>query len=189
MFRCRFAWQVQGIVHLVKSEQNVVVGGFAAFPKSMAVVGHLNRICKDAFSVVGAVQETSSSELLGGPGADFLRVVAFWSIGSSVLGKWFCVTGQVQHFVWHGITFSWQAQHFRQRPQNELVRGRQLCTQLFERCLAELFCFWRCQLRKLRKSGRIVSFLMLSSSKNEEVWKNWCIFDVAKVNTWGSLAE
>ena len=87
MFRCRFAWQVQGIVHLVKSEQNVVFGGFAAFPKSMAVVGHLNRICKDAFSVVGAVQETSSSELLGGPGADFLRVVAFWSIGSSVLGK------------------------------------------------------------------------------------------------------
>ena len=25
MFRCRFAWQVQGIVHLVKSEQNVRV--------------------------------------------------------------------------------------------------------------------------------------------------------------------
>ena len=32
-------------------------------------VGHLKRICKDAFSVAGAVQETSSSELLGGPGA------------------------------------------------------------------------------------------------------------------------
>ena len=29
------------------------------------------RICKDAFSVAGAVQETYSSELLGGPGADF----------------------------------------------------------------------------------------------------------------------
>ena len=25
MFRCRFAWQAQGIVHLVKSEQNVRV--------------------------------------------------------------------------------------------------------------------------------------------------------------------
>ena len=24
-FRCRFAWQAQGIVHLVKSEQNVTV--------------------------------------------------------------------------------------------------------------------------------------------------------------------
>ena len=43
-----------------------------AFPKTMAGVGHLKRICKDAFSMAGAVQETSSSELLGGPGADFL---------------------------------------------------------------------------------------------------------------------
>ena len=34
----------------------------------MAGVGHLKRICKDAFSVAGAVQETCSSELLGGPG-------------------------------------------------------------------------------------------------------------------------
>ena len=39
----------------------------------MAGVGHLKRICKDAFSVVGAVQETFSSELFGGQGADFLR--------------------------------------------------------------------------------------------------------------------
>jgi len=54
-FRFRFAWQAQGqgIVHLVR------------------------RICKD---VAGAVQETCSSELLGGPGADFLREVTFWSI-------------------------------------------------------------------------------------------------------------
>ena len=33
--------------------------GFVAFPKTMAGVGHLKRICKDAFSVAGAVQETS----------------------------------------------------------------------------------------------------------------------------------
>jgi len=46
----------------------------------MAGVGHLKRICKDAFSVAGAVKETCSSELLGSPGADFLRGVAFWSI-------------------------------------------------------------------------------------------------------------
>ena len=43
--------------------------GFVAFPKTMAGVGHLKRICKDKFSVAGAVQETCSSELLGGPGA------------------------------------------------------------------------------------------------------------------------
>ena len=58
-----------------------------AFPKMMGV-GHLKRICKDAFSVAGAVQETCSSELLGGPGADFLRGVAFWSIRSSGLLRW-----------------------------------------------------------------------------------------------------
>ena len=73
-FRCRFAWQAQGIVHLLKSEQNV---GLVAFPKTMAGVGHLKRICKDAFSLAGTVQETCLSEMLGGPGADFLREVAF----------------------------------------------------------------------------------------------------------------
>ena len=53
-----------------------------ACPKTMASVGHLKRICKDAFRVAGAVQETCSSEMLGGQGADFLRRVAFWSIRS-----------------------------------------------------------------------------------------------------------
>ena len=48
----------------------------------MAGVGHLKRICKDAFSVAGAVQKTCSSEMLGGQGADFLRGVTFVSIRS-----------------------------------------------------------------------------------------------------------
>ena len=47
--------------------------GFVAFPKRMAGVGHLKRICKDAFSVAGTVQKTCSSEMLGGQGADFLE--------------------------------------------------------------------------------------------------------------------
>ena len=83
VLRC-FAWQVQGIVHLVKSEQKRE--GFVACPKTIASVGHLKGICKDAFSVPGAVQETCSSELFGGQGqgADFLRGVAFWRIRSSV---------------------------------------------------------------------------------------------------------
>ena len=37
----------------------------------MAGVGRLKRIWKDAFRVAGAVQETCSSEMLGGQGADF----------------------------------------------------------------------------------------------------------------------
>ena len=51
----------------------------------MAGVGLLKGICEDAFSVAGAVQETCSSELLGDPGVDFLRGVAFWSIRSAGL--------------------------------------------------------------------------------------------------------
>ena len=67
----------------------------------MAGVGHLKRICKDAFSVAGAVQETCSSELLGGPGADFLRRVAFWNIRSSGLLRSFCLTGAAFCMTWH----------------------------------------------------------------------------------------
>ena len=49
----------------------------------------------------GAVQETCSSEMLGGPGADFLRGVAFWSIRSSGLLRWFCVTGAALRMTWY----------------------------------------------------------------------------------------
>ena len=74
--------------------------------------------------------------------------------------------------------------------------------------LAELFRFWCCQLRKFRKSRRIVSFFVLSSSKLEEVSQtcfffdvvkssskieevsqNSFVLDVAKFKNWGSLAE
>ena len=76
-------------LHLVNNEQSVrVLWHFQKHPKTMAGVGHLKRICKDAFSVAGAVQETcSSSEMLGCLGADFLREVAFWIIRSSIFGK------------------------------------------------------------------------------------------------------
>jgi len=69
-----------------------------------------------------------------------------------------------------------------EKSQNALVGGRQLCTPLsiFEGRLAELFRFWCCQLRKMRKSRKLVSFLTLSSSKIEEVSLNCCVFDVAK---------
>ena len=77
--------------------------GAPAFPKTMAGVGQLNRICKDAFCVAGAVQETCSSEMLGGQGADFMRGVAFWSIRSSVLGRRFCVTGAALRMTWPRI--------------------------------------------------------------------------------------
>ena len=75
--------------------------GLIACPKTMAGVGHLKRICKNSFSVVGAVQKTWSWEMLGGQGADFLRGVAFWRIRSVGLLRWFCVTGAALRMTWH----------------------------------------------------------------------------------------
>ena len=149
--------------------------GFVAFPKTMAGVGHSKRICKDAFSVAGAVQETCSSELLGGPSGDFLRAVAFWSIRSLGLLRWFCVTGAALRLTWHH--FFMQAQYFRQ------VEWKNRKTHWYEAISSTLnFDFWR-------KSRRIVSFLMLSTLKIEEVSQNSFVFDVVKFKNWGSLAE
>ena len=50
--------------------------GFVAVAKTMAGVGRLTRICKDVIHVADIAQQTcpsESSEMLGGPGADFLR--------------------------------------------------------------------------------------------------------------------
>ena len=65
----------------------VCVCVFVAVAKTMEGVGHLKRICKDGFRVAGGVQETCSSDVLGGQGADFLRGVTFWSIRFSALQR------------------------------------------------------------------------------------------------------
>ena len=75
--------------------------GFVAVSKTMASVGHLKRIWKDAFRVAGAIQETHEVDVLGDQGGDFLRGVAFWSIRWSVFGRWFCVTGAALRMTWH----------------------------------------------------------------------------------------
>jgi len=73
----------------------------------------------------------------------------------------------------------------------------QRCSQLsiFEGSLAELLCFscfqvqklkkspriasfWMLSSSKIKKSRRIASFLMLSTLKNVEVSENCCVFDV-----------
>ena len=69
-------------MHLVKSEHYVRA---CRISKNDGRRGTFEEDLQDAFSVAGAVQETCSSEMLGGPGADFLRGVAFWSIRSSDL--------------------------------------------------------------------------------------------------------
>ena len=54
---------------------------------------------------------------------------------------------------------------------------------------ADFLRFWCCQLRKLRKPRRIVSFLMLSTSKIGEVSKNCFVFDVVNFKNSQGLAE
>ena len=150
--------------------------GFVAFPKTMAGVWHLKRICKDTFRVAGAVQRHVHQRCWE------VRPLISWEVlhfGASDLQV--CegdFAWQVQHFVWLGITYSWQAEW--KNCKNALVR---------EGSLAEFFRFWCCQLQKLRKSPRIAVFLMLSPSKMEEVLQNCCVFDVVKLKDRGSLAE
>ena len=62
-------------------------------------------------------------------------------------------------------------------------------TSIFEGGLAELLCFWCCQVWKMKKSRRIVAFLTLLSSKIEEVSQNCFVFDVVNFEEWRSLAE
>ena len=151
--------------------------GFVAIPKTIAAVGHLKRICKDAFSVAGAVQR-HVHEMIGGQGADFLRGDAFWSIRSV---RWFCVTGTASYDL---------ASIFRGRRSTLERWNRKIAKRMgtrlselhsifhFEGSLAKLFCFWCCQVQKLKKSRRIALFWMLSSAKNEEVSQNCFVLDV-----------
>ena len=123
--------------------------GFVAFPKTMAGVGHLKRVWKDAFRVAGAVQETCSSEMLGGS------------------GRWFPERGCIlEHQIFRFAKMTLPDRCSTSYDLASLFRCRQLCTQLsiFKGSLAELLRFWRSQLRTVRKSRRIAALLMLSSS-------------------------
>ena len=116
-------------------------------------VTYLKRICKDACCVAGAVQETHGSGMLGGPGADFLRRAAFWSIRSSGLLRWFCVTGAALRMTWPHFFVAGAVLQTdgMEKSQNALVRGRQFCTRLFicEGSLAQLLRF-RCSFSNLQ---------------------------------------
>ena len=187
-FRCRFAWQAQGMVHLVKSEQN---WGFCSISKND---GRRGTFEEDLQRCIFRGRRSARDIFIG--------AVRRW-------GCWFpergcilehqifrfaemCVTGALRmtwhHFFVAGAVLSTGG---LEKSQNALVRGCQICTQLsiFEGTLAELLCFWCCQVLELKKSRRIASFWMLSSSKNEEVSQNCFVFDVVNFAQWGSLAE
>ena len=121
-----------------------------------------------------------SSEMLGGLSADFLRGVAFWSnqIFRCVNSSW-----QVQHFVWPGLTFSWQAQYFRthglEKLQNALARGRQLCTLPLLKISQNCFVF---DVVNFESWGRLADLLRFWLRKSPEMLRFWC-FQVPKLKT------
>ena len=150
-FRCGFAWRAAR--DSAPCQKWAKREGFVAFPKTMAGVGHLK----------------SMRALISWEGLHF---------GASDLQFWEDdFAWQVQHFVWPGTTFSWQAQYFR---QVEWKNAKRIGTR--PSALHSTFHFWR-------KPRRIVSFLMLSTSKIEEVSQNSFVFVVIKFKSWGSLAD
>ena len=149
---------------------------FVACPKTMARMGHVKRICKDAFSVACAIQETCSSELLGGP------------------GRWFPERGCIlEHQIYRFAEMILRDRCSTSYDLASLFRGRRSTLDRWSGKIAKrigrrpsalhsTFHFWR-------KSDRIVSFLMLSTSKIEEVSQNCFVFDVVKFKNWGGLAD
>ena len=156
--------------------------GFLAISKIMADVGRLNRICKDAFHRVGAVQETCPSDMFGGQGADFLRGVVFLEhqilrFAEVVLRDRCCTSHDLallREMGWKKCT-------------KALVRGW-FCTRL-----SSAFHFWR-------KSRRIASFFDVvknDASQNFIVlelwtsffWRSIAVLDLSTSTFQGSLAE
>ena len=168
--------------------------GFVAFPKTMAGVGHLKRICKDAFRVAGAVQKTCM----------FIRDVRR-------SGRWFPERGCIlEHQICRFAKMILRDRCSTSYDLASIFRGRRSTLDRWSGKIAKrigtrpsalhsTFDFWR-------KSRRIALFLMLSNSKieevsqncfvldvvkfkNEEVSQNCCVFDVVNFEKWGSLAE
>ena len=157
------------------SAKRAGLSGFVAVSKTMAGVGRL--IWKDAFRLAGAVQETCSSEMLGGQGADFLRGVAFWSIRSSGLLRRFCVTGATLRMTWHHFCMAGAAlythgvenrkTHWHEAPSSALNFPflKEVSQNCFVFDVLNETCF---------------HFLMSPTSKIQEVLQTCCVFDVVQ---------
>ena len=97
-FRCRFAWQAQGIVRVAKSEQNARVCNISnkddrrgRFEEDLQrCISRGRRNAKDMF--IRAVRRS---------GRWFPERGCIWSIRSVGLLRWFCVTGAALRMTWH----------------------------------------------------------------------------------------
>ena len=103
LFEVRMWFGVAGARDSAPCQKWVKREGFVAILKAMAGVGRLNRIWKDTCRLgrlAGVIEEIFPSEMLGGHEGDFLQGAAFWSIRSSGLLRWCCVTGAALPMSW-----------------------------------------------------------------------------------------
>ena len=109
-------------------------------------------------------------------------------------GRWFPEKGCIlEHQIFRFAEMILRVRCSTSYDPVSLFRGRRSSLDRWSRKIAKrngtrpsaphsTFYFWR-------KSRRIVSFLMFSTSKNEEVSQNCFVFAVVKCKNWGSLAE
>ena len=173
-FRCRFTFQAHGILHLVKSAQNV--WWLCSISKND---GRRRTFEEDLPRWIFRGRRSARDMFI----RDAMRS-----------GRWFPERGCILE---HQI-FSFGKMILRDRCSTSydlasLFRGKRNALDRWSGKIAKrngmrpsalhsTFHFWR-------KSRRIASFLMLSTSKNEEVSQNCFVFDVVKFQYWGSLAE
>ena len=130
-----------------------------------------------ACGAAGAVQEICAWEMLGGQSTDSLRGVAFWSVRSWRLLRWFCATGAALLMTWPHFF------HARRSTLDTLTRKITKRIGTRSSALHWAFHFWS-------NSRRIASFcLMLTTSDFEEVSQTCFAFDFVKFKNWRSLAE
>ena len=173
-FRCRFAWQAQGIVHLVKSEQT---WGFCSISKND---GRRGTFAEDLRRCISRGRRRTTDIFIRDvrrsgrwfPEKGCILEHQIFSFGEMILrGRCSTSYDLAPFFVASAVISAGGVE----KSQNALVRGRQLT-------LHSTFYFWR-------KPRRIASFLMLSTSKIEEVSQNCFVFGAIKFRNWGSLAE
>ena len=135
--------------------------GFVAVSKTIAGLGHL----KSIWTVAGAVQETHELDVLGDQSWFPERVCILehqiFSFGKMILCDG-CSTLYDRASLFRG-----------RRNASETWTGK-IAKRIGTRpsALHSTFHYWR-------KSRRIASFLMLPSSKSEEVWQNCFVFKLA----------
>ena len=133
----------------------------------------VKRICKDAFSAAGAGQEMLSRDRC----SISYDLASLFRGRRSALDRWSGKTAKRKTHWYEAVSSALNFLCLKEVSQHCFVFD----VVNFENCgsLSGLSHFLCCQVQKVRKSRRIVSFLTLSSSKNKEVSQNCCVLKLA----------